>query len=254
MKRMHRTLRWAVATGTILLAAALCLMCVDIYKRKTVETNHTADGKLIQSVFTREIVSESLSALKNPVIGYAVLVFASVSTGFKTPMENVKYALAPENRLRLLHARIDQLPKEAQAEGRRRKRLVIVRRALIAFFGLLIGSYFLEEEHFVSWDLETVMFNMLIHTLPWILLAFAASVVMTYVLRGSIERECKLLKKCKLSHPEKHYEKKQCGTGNIRLVILAIGAVFIIHGTINGGARDVLIKAINICTECIGLG
>nr|WP_251616997.1 CD1871A family CXXC motif-containing protein [Pumilibacter muris] len=29
---------------------------------------------------------------------------------------------------------------------------------------------------------------------------------------------------------------------------------FIIAGIFNGGARDVLIKAVNICTECIGLG
>ncbi len=31
-------------------------------------------------------------------------------------------------------------------------------------------------------------------------------------------------------------------------------AVLIIAGAANGGLRDVLIKAINICTECIGLG
>ncbi|MBR4456229.1 MAG: thioredoxin [Solobacterium sp.] len=36
------------------------------------------------------------------------------------------------------------------------------------------------------------------------------------------------------------------------LVVLAV--VFIIMGIANGGARDVLIKAVNICTECVGLG
>ena len=30
--------------------------------------------------------------------------------------------------------------------------------------------------------------------------------------------------------------------------------LMIILGVYNGSARDVLIKAINICTECIGLG
>ena len=39
-----------------------------------------------------------------------------------------------------------------------------------------------------------------------------------------------------------------------RIAILCLGAVFIILGVMNGGSRDVLIKAINICTECIGLG
>lgn len=39
-----------------------------------------------------------------------------------------------------------------------------------------------------------------------------------------------------------------------RILILAAALVFILLGVMNGGARDVLVKAINICTECIGLG
>lgn len=42
--------------------------------------------------------------------------------------------------------------------------------------------------------------------------------------------------------------------GAARLVLAALALLFIILGVMNGGARDVLIKAINICTECIGLG
>ena len=40
----------------------------------------------------------------------------------------------------------------------------------------------------------------------------------------------------------------------IRAAVLAVSVVFIIDGITNGGFSDVLIKAINICTECIGLG
>ena len=40
----------------------------------------------------------------------------------------------------------------------------------------------------------------------------------------------------------------------IRIVIACLGVLFIAIGVTNGGARDVLVKAINICTECIGLG
>ena len=39
-----------------------------------------------------------------------------------------------------------------------------------------------------------------------------------------------------------------------RLALLALGAVLTLWGVWNGGMRDVLVKAINICTECIGLG
>ncbi|MBQ8627442.1 MAG: thioredoxin [Agathobacter sp.] len=39
-----------------------------------------------------------------------------------------------------------------------------------------------------------------------------------------------------------------------RCAILAIGVFFLVYGFITGGTADVLAKAINICTECIGLG
>ena len=39
-----------------------------------------------------------------------------------------------------------------------------------------------------------------------------------------------------------------------RIAVGVIAVTFIIVGAVNGGANDVLIKAINICTECIGLG
>lgn len=40
----------------------------------------------------------------------------------------------------------------------------------------------------------------------------------------------------------------------VRLSIIVIAVTFIIIGIFNGGMADVLQKAINICTECIGLG
>ena len=39
-----------------------------------------------------------------------------------------------------------------------------------------------------------------------------------------------------------------------RCLLLAAAITLIALGVLNGGMRDVLVKAINICTECIGLG
>lgn len=39
-----------------------------------------------------------------------------------------------------------------------------------------------------------------------------------------------------------------------QLLAILAAVIFIILGIANGGMRDVLFKAINICTECIGLG
>ena len=42
--------------------------------------------------------------------------------------------------------------------------------------------------------------------------------------------------------------------GMIQAVLVVAAVVFIIAGVLNGSALDVLVKAIHICTECIGLG
>lgn len=61
------------------------------------------------------------------------------------------------------------------------------------------------------------------------------------------------------------YEMKTCGllrgktnnTQNLlipRISVALIAIVFVVLGVVNGSASDVFIKAIKICTECIGLG
>ncbi|MBQ9064736.1 MAG: thioredoxin [Blautia sp.] len=37
-------------------------------------------------------------------------------------------------------------------------------------------------------------------------------------------------------------------------IVLIVAVCFIVAGVFNGSAKDVLGKAINICTECVGLG
>ena len=39
-----------------------------------------------------------------------------------------------------------------------------------------------------------------------------------------------------------------------RIVVLVVAAIFVIAGIFNGSMEDMLIKAVNICTECVGLG
>lgn len=40
----------------------------------------------------------------------------------------------------------------------------------------------------------------------------------------------------------------------LRAGLYALAALLLVLGALNGGLNDVLMKAINICTECIGLG
>lgn len=38
------------------------------------------------------------------------------------------------------------------------------------------------------------------------------------------------------------------------ILLLALSAGLILRGILNGSMQDVFVKAVNICTECIGLG
>jgi hypothetical protein len=40
----------------------------------------------------------------------------------------------------------------------------------------------------------------------------------------------------------------------LRRILMAAAIVFIVMGVFNGSMKDVLVKAIRICTECVGLG
>ena len=51
-----------------------------------------------------------------------------------------------------------------------------------------------------------------------------------------------------------YLEKEMPKKNLLRGVIIALAVLLIVLGIANGGLWDVLVKAINICTECIGLG
>ncbi len=57
-----------------------------------------------------------------------------------------------------------------------------------------------------------------------------------------------------MSRKENPYVREEKHTFPLRLSVLLLSAALLLAGILNGGALDVLAKAINICSECIGLG
>lgn len=76
----------------------------------------------------------------------------------------------------------------------------------------------------------------------------AAMTILTQIFFGAPQRTSGKIRPC----PPRTYSARNLLIA--RLVLLCLGILFIVAGVLNGGSRDVLIKAINICTECIGLG
>ena len=82
---------------------------------------------------------------------------------------------------------------------------------------------------------------------------FGFAVFTAYYAKASIQKEIDLLKSAGVT-PSRSPAAPAKDLSWIRWAILGIASVCIVLGLFTGGTKDVLTKAVNICTECIGLG
>lgn len=253
MTKLSACLRWAAAAATLAVLLLLGWQCIDIYLTGNSPANLDANGVHITPVYTWENVGGRLSALALPLGGYAVLLLAAViASAGRTPEQSPR-AQTPANRLRLMKRRFPQLPESALAEEKRRRNVLLAMgAALLVCCGMCL-VYLLNGSNFVSWDLETVMGDLLLHIAPWVVLGFAVIYAASVVCDRSMLRECEALRgqAASAAIPEK---RRALPVGWVRVPLYAAAVLFILLGVLNGGWYDVLVKAINICTECIGLG
>lgn len=256
MKKVSRILKIVTAVATVLLFGFLAWSCIDVYRiGSSANPNHS--GVHIAPVFTREIAASRLAYVRPWLFGYMVLLFTTALIRAKAGKINCELPLGAENRLRLVKKRIAQLPEMAQREERLRRNILIV-TAVAVLLCILPGVLYLTRgENFSSWELESVMGQLALHVLPCVAVAYALMIAAVFLLEGSMEREITILKTVETKPNEKSEKpektKEKC-TLRLRFALCVAALLLIVLGVINGGARDVLIKAVNICTECIGLG
>ena len=109
----------------------------------------------------------------------------------------------------------------------------------------------------------------IVRALPWIFAAFGVAIAVSFFERYSLQKEIALVKSeiaenakkgviVKTKNAQKvareNTQKRERVALFVRLAIGVVAVVFIVCGIANGGMADVLGKAINICTQCIGLG
>ena len=191
-------------------------------------------------------------------------------------------AVPEEVRLRLLLMRAEKTDA-MRAEERRRR---IARGACGGICAVMAARYLANPAHFTSRELEPVIGRMLWHIAPWTLVGFACAILCECFRGRSLRREIDLaarsVKRASVentrtdsgvprerktySGEEASIENARTGSGEpcerkarpaktaARAVAFALAVGLLALGAANGGMRDVLVKAINICTECIGLG
>ena len=136
--------------------------------------------------------------------------------------------------------------------------------AVCVVAGVIILIYAFNPKHFTAEvDFNTDVLNMAKWILPCTVISFLSCIAAAVVERETAKRSLVIVKKLVASGaaPKQVLEmdaaaqKRETYTVlGIRIGVAVLAVALIIWGVFNGGARDVFIKAINICTECIGLG
>ena len=88
---------------------------------------------------------------------------------------------------------------------------------------------------------------------PCATVALGFGVAAVYLLRGNTEKQIAIYKQCPPLRQVKTAGKPTAACA-VRYVVLALSIALVVYGLVSGGWQDVLTKAVNICTECVGLG
>ena len=249
--RLNRVARWLLVAMTLVLAALLIMQCADIYFTGTAPSNLTETGVYIQPIYSREIVGEHLSEIYEVFLFWLAVLITALLTRQPAAKTAVKTPVA--NQLELLQKRTETTPEMAR-EQKKRKILLTICVVVCAVCAVMVWLYMSDLSHFESRDLEPVIGAMLIHVVPWVAAAFVCIMVFEQLNCKSMLAEIEEAKKAPKRQPEPAKVPDTKVRNVVRAALYVAAAVMLVAGISNGGMRDVLIKAINICTECIGLG
>lgn len=258
MARALRVMRVVLAAATIAVCLLLCWQAIDIYRTGSRPDNFSSPGVRIDPVYSREIVADRLGAISPALLGYAVLAAAALALEAAAGEKGGRLPspFLAEEKLRALRRRVTEVPAGAEAERRRRRNIRLVAVGVILVCIVPGGAYLLDGGNFASLDLEAVVGRMVLHVAPWAAVGFVAAGAAAVLCGRSLEREIGILK----AAPQRKQASAEPAEGRkspvpaLRAVLFAAAAALIALGVANGGMWDVLVKAVNICTECIGLG
>lgn len=237
-----------------------------------------------EKAFSRASVAEHFKPIAPFVWLWLVAIVGAVViwSVFPAPKETAGAALDPKYTLQKLRRRLPETTGDPVSESKKQtiKRTVVwcvcaafcIACAIVAIVYLTGDITLKAQEGFFASHGEA---ERLLRATPWVLGGLCAVVAASYYDGHSANKEISLVKAeivenakkgvkiAKRADKETLFDKlckkipflksKWCMVA-LRAAIGVLAVVLIIIGIDNGGMADVLEKAINICTQCIGLG
>lgn len=247
-KRIHFIYSIVLSVVTVISGICLIAACVSIY--------NTGNRP-----FSPQAVAAAFSTIALPVyLCLALILVGFILDGFfpaskrKQPIEK-QYAVI----LAKLHEKADLRGNDwIRKEQRSRKIHRYISLILLAAGSVVFLCYGMNSNNFDTMDITGSMVKAMYVFLPCMAIPFAYGIFSAFYQRASIQREIALAKQAIAAGAEKPtalpQKKKACPLLTVRWALLAMGIVLLVYGFFAGGTEDVLTKAVNICTECVGLG
>lgn len=214
--------------------------------------------------FSRESVAATFSTIAFPV--YLTLVMAIISFIWEiispSNKEETPKAKDYPAMLESLYNKKDFtnaescVQEEIKALWKNRKMHIWARTIILVICSAIFLFYALNSANFHQSEINDSMINAMKVLIPCSLAAFAYALFVAVHNEKSLQKEFELVKKLPAIQTtikgEIINEEKRLNP--YRNTVLVVAIILVIYGFLNGGTIDVLAKAINICTECIGLG
>ncbi len=253
-KRIHKA--YAIIVSLLAIVAGICFIvaCCNIY--------YHGIATDAPQIYTREIVAESFSKIAIPVYLCLATTIGGMILNLVLPIEKAK-CKAEKNLpalLQRLQQKVDweacdlQLRNSLTAQRNLRKQLTTIAAVLLTAGGIVFLVYAANSNNWGS-NSTTGMISAMYVLLGSLTIPFAYILFCNYVCHNSMAAEIALLRQAPKLSEAATPKKGTCRCGTIlRIAILVVGAALIVLGACNEGTADILTKAVNICTECVGLG
>lgn len=251
-KRIHQI--YSILLSLVLIVTGICLIaaCVGIYR--------SGD---------RPFSPEAVSAAFGRIALMVYLSLAMLVAGFvwnlcsPTPGQRKKAITQPAHTLQKLHAKLAEdrcepvlLTDIRSQQSQRHFWQGVVTGELVVSTAMVI-YYCTDPSHFDSQNINASMVRAVLYLAIWLAIPFATGLWVSAFNSSSIRKETELVKAAiaagAVQTPETG-SAKSFPLHIFRFAILGFAIAICLYGFFAGGTADVLTKAVNICTECVGLG
>lgn len=271
----------------VLIVVMLSVGAVRIYQEGTVRKEQHP----LESIYTQQAVADAFAGVA-PIL-FAAVGMAVAGLLLGAGGEKEKAPKDPVTERDLITARVKTPDGAMKQETARQRVFRIAGWAGFGLCMIPVAVYLGNAAHFPSEDPEAMIAGVAAGTFPWIAAGMACLVIFGLLENRSVRRQTEAARRVLQEEKAAAAGKKEQaaassasegsgasgtageaspgpqevrsasdspqGAGNgktkvLQAAVLAAAAVFLVLGILNGGLQDVLIKAINICTECVGLG